>query len=465
MKNCKNCEIDKKLIEFKKDKKYKDGYKSNCKDCILIDLKNGFKECNLCFQKKEINQYKKDKYIKGGYTNQCKKCMKEKYNKNYKCKDEKCKKLPVYNFKDEKELYCSIHRLDGMINVIIKKCKEKDCDKIPFFNFKDKNNGLYCKEHKTVDMIDVKSKKCKNENCNIRPSFNYEGKKKRLYCSVHKLKDMISIVNKKCKEKSCYKQPIFNFKNKKNGLYCKEHKTVDMIDVKSKKCKNENCNIRPTFNYKNENSGLYCKEHKLKRMVDISHKNQMCIKCNFTRGIKFLDNYCSVCYKNEFPDSEYSKKQRVMKQTFINYIYKEEFKESYDWDSVDKTIDGTCNNRRPDYYKEFYTYSLILEIDENQHKYYNKQCEINRINELSIGFNHRPIVCIRFNPDNYINKNGEKIDSIFNLTEKNGKLKINRDKCIKRLIIVNKMVKYYSNVKNVDILSPYKEVKLFFDKE
>ena len=45
----------------------------------------------------------------------------------------------------------------------------------------------------------------------------------------------------------------------------------------------------------------------------------------------------------------------------------------------------------------------IVEIDENQHIEYDCSCENKRIMELSQDVGHRPIIFIRFNPDDYLN--------------------------------------------------------------
>ena len=44
---------------------------------------------------------------------------------------------------------------------------------------------------------------------------------------------------------------------------------------------------------------------------------------------------------------------------------------------------------------------IIVEIDENQHIDYDCSCENKRIMELSQDVGHRPIIFIRFNPDEY----------------------------------------------------------------
>ena len=54
---------------------------------------------------------------------------------------------------------------------------------------------------------------------------------------------------------------------------------------------------------------------------------------------------------------------------------------------------------------------IIIEVDENKHDTYDCSCENKRLMEISQDVGHRPIVFIRFNPDNYVDKDGKKISS------------------------------------------------------
>ena len=58
---------------------------------------------------------------------------------------------------------------------------------------------------------------------------------------------------------------------------------------------------------------------------------------------------------------------------------------------------------------------------------YDSTCENRRLMEISRDIGHRPVVFIRFNPDDYIDKNGTKIRSCFT-TDKNGILKVAKTK-------------------------------------
>ena len=74
---------------------------------------------------------------------------------------------------------------------------------------------------------------------------------------------------------------------------------------------------------------------------------------------------------------------------------------------------------------------------------------------------NRPFVCLRFNPDKYINEKGKKIKSCFSFDEVNN-LIVNEKEFNKRWNILQIEIDYY--LKNI----PTKEVtvkKLFYDNK
>jgi hypothetical protein len=76
---------------------------------------------------------------------------------------------------------------------------------------------------------------------------------------------------------------------------------------------------------------------------------------------------------------------------------------------------------------EIEDYVLIVEVDENQHEDYETSCENKRLCELYKDFGFRNMLCIRFNPDNYVNENGDKITSCFGY-DKHGICKLKKSK-------------------------------------
>ena len=59
----------------------------------------------------------------------------------------------------------------------------------------------------------------------------------------------------------------------------------------------------------------------------------------------------------------------------------------------------------------------MVEVDENKHDTYYCSCENKRIMQLSLDLGHRPIILIRFNPDQYYS-NGTKIKSLWHINAK-----------------------------------------------
>ena len=57
-----------------------------------------------------------------------------------------CKVRPIYNMEGEsRALYCSAHKLDGMVNVKDKTCIHPHCKVIPNYNAEGESRALYCR--------------------------------------------------------------------------------------------------------------------------------------------------------------------------------------------------------------------------------------------------------------------------------------------------------------------------------
>ena len=326
-----------------------------------------------------------------------------------RCKgDTSCKIIPSFNYINEvSPIFCKTHKKDGMLNVTIKRCQETNCNKFPSYNFLGTKIGIFCAEHKQIDMIDIVNKHCKE--CLKPANFNLPSETKGIYCAEHKLENMIDVKHPKCKELNCQKIPHFNYENEKRGIYCSTHKKVNMQDVTHKRCKQENCeNLNPTFNYESKKVGIYCVKHKMKEMVDVVNKRCKFDGCS-TVGTSKYKGYCLRCFINLFPDEKVSKNYKIREQHFVEFLM-ETYKERVF--TFDRTVGG-CSKKRPDAYIDLFTHVLVLENDENQHKNYEEECENKRTMEIFEDFANRPIVFIRFNPDSYIGKNGNKRASSF----------------------------------------------------
>jgi hypothetical protein len=87
--------------------------------------------------------------------------------------------------------------------------------------------------------------------------------------------------------------------------------------------------------------------------------------------------------------------------------------------SIDRPIAGGNSSRRPDGFIDKGSYVIIIEVDENQHKAYHEEDELDRLSDLTEDVQGRPIAFIRINPDEYVSASGKLIKSAFYYTEGN----------------------------------------------
>ena len=339
-------------------------------------------------------------------------------------------------------------------------CIFENCNKRANFNLEGQKNGIYCSTHKLEGMINVLSKTCVFEGCRKQPVFNLEGKKIATHCASHKLEGMINVLSKTCVFEGCRKQPVFNLEGKKIATHCASHKLEGMINVLSKTCVFEGCRKQPVFNLEGTNKGIYCTTHKLEGMIDVKHETCKSEWC-YTRVSDKYDGYCLYCYIHLFPEKPVARNYKTKERTVVEFVLKE-FPQ-YPWIN-DKQIQGGCSRRRPDLLMDFGYQLIIIEIDENQHTgedYGDCSCENKRMMLLSQDVGHRPIVFIRFNPDDYLDK-GKNITSCFGV-DKNGVCSIKKTKQKEwtyRLNILRENIQYWSENKSEKTIEI---IQLFYD--
>ena len=374
------------------------------------------------------------------------------------CIHEGCKIQPFFNKEGEtKALYCSAHKLEGMIDVKHKTCIHEGCKIRPAFNKEGETKELYCSAHKLEGMINIKSNKCIHEGCKIQSVFNKEGETKALYCSSHKLDGMINIKSNKCIHEGCYIQPAYNFKEKTKGLYCLTHKLEGRVYVVSNTCIHEGCKIQPTYNFKERIKALYCSAHKLEGMIDVVSpkcKSNLC----FTVVQKKYDGYCLYCYMNLFPNKPVSRNYKTKEYAVVEFVKK--IFPDLSWISDKRILDG-CSKRRPDLFLDLGYQIIIIEVDENQHTKYDCSCENKRIMELSHDVGHKSIVFIRFNPDDY-EENEIVIKSCWGINNK-GICVIKKSKeWSQRLNGLKEQIIYWINPNNITTKT-IEIIQLFYD--
>jgi len=163
---------------------------------------------------------------------------------------------------------------------------------------------------------------------------------------------------------------------------------------------------------------------------------------------------------NLFPDKPVSRNYKTKEYSIVEYV-KTQF-ENFTW-VADKKINGGCSKRRPDLLLDLGYQIVIIEIDENQHTDYDCSCENKRIMELSQDLEHRPIVFIRFNPDEY-KKDGKTISSCWGNNNK-GICVVKKSKMnewIERLNVLKQQIEYWINTTNTTDKT-IEIIQLFYD--
>jgi hypothetical protein len=379
----------------------------------LIDIRFKNNYCKSCYIVQGSYGYENDK--NNLFCKNCK--LVDMIDiKHHKCFFEDCNKQPNYNFKEETNgIYCKTHKEINMVNVKSKRCLFKNCNKIPSYNFEGETNGIYCGTHKEINMVDVIHHRCLFKNCNKIPNYNFEGETNAIYCNTHKEINMVNIISKQCLFNNCNKIPTFNFEGKINAIYCKTHKEINMIDVIHHRCLFKNCNKIPNYNFEGETNAIYCNTHKKNNMIDVKSKRCITPLCDKQQQI---DQYCYRCFYALNPNDNRCKKIKLRENEVKKYI-QETFNDlSFIFDKPIKG-DGLCFNKRPDALLNLNNHSIIVEVDENQHKWYDIKCDETRNHMIQEALN-RPIIIIRFNPDDYIDENNKKILSPFKIDKKLG---------------------------------------------
>ena len=397
---------------FKPTLKTSGEHYKNCDRCREI-MRNNPKQNNKCIKckiKTPCFGLSTDK--KATYCSNCKNddMINIKHQKCIKCKI----KVPCFGLStDKKATYCSNCKNDDMVDIKNHKCIKCKI-KQPYFGLLTDKKATYCSNCKDDDMIDIKNQKC--IKCKIKhANFGLSTDIKATFCSNCKNNDMINITSPKC-IKCKIKHANFGLSTDTKATFCSNCKNNDMIDIKHPKC--IKCKIKhPNFGLPTDKKATLCGDCKNDNMINI--KNSRCITplCDKYSNI---DKYCIRCFYALNPNDKQCKRIKFKENEMIKYI-KETFKD-LNWICDNSLIgENMCLKYRPDVLLHLNNHSIIIECDEKQHRHYkdNNTCENSREHQIQEALN-RPVVFIRFNPDEYLDLNNKKVLSCFNVDKKLG---------------------------------------------
>jgi len=392
------------------------------------------------------------------------------------CKN--CHKIrPSYNFNGLKPIYCSTCAIKinneqnlNMINVTIHYCEfEGGCTTMARFNEEGEKHGKYCSIHIPEDkiMYNVVDTQCSWEGCKTYASFNYEGLQP-MYCKAHAIDDRMINLRKKrvCQHPGCKISSSYGLSEDKKAVsytlatHCALHKTDDMIDVVHPKCIDIYCKLLCSYNFRGEKKPLYCLRHiygnlNFVNVLETTCKTEGCYTIVKHLMKRKYEGYCHGCYIMNYPDSEITRNYKTKELAVVNYLLS--IFPHYAW--INDRIIG-ASRKRPDMFLDLGYQVIIIEVDENRHLKYDSEQE--RMMQLSLDIEQRPIVLIRFNPDNYkIGKNN--IVSCWDMDGSRCVLRKDKEQeWTHRLQELASQIEFWTNPQN-KITEYIKEVRLFYD--
>jgi len=176
-------------------------------------------------------------------------------------------------------------------------------------------------------------------------------------------------------------------------------------------------------------------------------------------------HYCADCFYDKHSDeakvpTRYKRKQHYIHEQLVERYGKNFFE-------YDVTIECSSSGKIPDWFHDCFDFVLNLECDEDQHKREKPSCEEVRLMKLFEDCGNRPFICLRFNPDRYIDATGVKVSGCFDfkrVEKKDGtidlKMIVNEKEFSKRIQTLFDMIDKFledGTEKEVEL------VKLFYD--
>jgi hypothetical protein len=181
--------------------------------------------------------------------------------------------------------------------------------------------------------------------------------------------------------------------------------------------------------------------------------------CETGVGKKY-EGHCLRCFIHLYPDKPNARNYKTKECTVVDIVLAAF--PNFTWVADKKVIDG-CSRRRPDLFLDMGSHVIIVEVDENQHTEYDCSCENKRLMEISQDVEHRPIIFIRFNPDDYTDQSGTKIKSCF-AADKSGIYKVAKSKVGDWTIRTNALLQQIAYWSETPTTKTVEVVQLFYDE-
>ena len=143
----------------------------------------------------------------------------------------------------------------------------------------------------------------------------------------------------------------------------------------------------------------FCEHSKLKRFCTLCEGSRTCASCH-KFSVDKKGDFCSYC-------NPQAKKRSRIKEASVVAQLEEWAGESKippytSWNKVNVLSDPEqCGQYRVDIVYNQDVFVLALEVDENQHKFYERDCELVRQAKIALSYGGKPVRFVRYNPDGF----------------------------------------------------------------
>ena len=198
-------------------------------------------------------------------------------------------------------------------------------------------------------------------------------------------------------------------------------------------------------------SKVYCRHDKLYKYCKKCDGSQLCKQDECINTLnKLYDGFCINCCVKMAPEKipvNIPAGMCIIEYRTIEFIVRQ-FPELV-W-GTNRFIDSGVSRSLPDLFVQLEHITVIIEIDENSHKYYGtRQKENDRMIAILRENNYKPTVFLRFNPDKYTNASNEKILSCWDTIE-GVRMIVRMQEWNKRLNYLKERVEYWIGKKTID---------------
>ncbi len=344
---------------------------------------------------------------------------------NKKC-EYGCGRHSVFGLESEqKARWCALHgRPRGAIDIISRRCEMPGCGIHPSYGIEAEGITRWCKMHGAPHgAIHIGSRQCEEPGCRIQPVYGIEAEGTARWCAAHgERHDAVDIVSRRCEEPGCRIRPNYGFEAEGAARWCAAHgERHGAVDIVTRRCEETDCRIKPSYGFEVEGTARWCAAHGKKHSA-VNVVDKMCENCGITSANPKYSDMCFPCFCFKHPDHElvrnFKNKELAVKE-FLQASFGHRLDIVHDRSPLatlfaveegQASVECRSTRRRPDFMFDLGAWVVIVEVDEHQHKSNAPECEERRMTEI-FSVVGRPVVFIRFNPDDYLDADGNTVES------------------------------------------------------